>query len=235
MPRIEVPAPADFSANTLVAEPLPSITNMLLWAYLRESLAASPNMVDDSLLTVVGAPEWDATSVLLTPGVNHLIPTGVLDSADATLMVVGSTEQIGGNFSPLFSAYVAAAGLMVALGDNEIRFHASGFGAITTLSVPASIGHDPSFWSFQMDSGGSTPLKWKNWTHGYNGTFGTPSANRSSTGTQCYIGGQTAAPTILYPSRQWFVAYAGKTLSDAEVESCYLAVQSELAVDGVPV
>lgn len=235
MPRIILPSPAAFdAAHTIALEPDPTITNMELWAYLRTSTAESPNMAaNDALLTVTGVPVWSPTFVTLTPGTNFLVPTGVLDTADSTALFVARTPRVGGDFSPIISAYVASAGLMIALGDNEIRFHASGLGTITTFTVPANYGSDFSFWSFAIDSGGAVPVRWKNWTHNVSGTFGTPGASRSVTGTQIYIGGQTFTPTGLYGSDVMFVAKTGATMTDPQIQSCYLSVQKELENDSI--
>lgn len=235
MPRIILPSPAAFDdAHTLALEPDPTIVNLQLWAYLRQSLAESANMAaGNALLTQTGTPVWSPAFATLTPGTNFLVPTGVLDTSSCTLLFVARTPRVGGDFSPILSAYVASAGLMVALGDNELRCHATGVIPITTIPVPGTYGSDFAFWSVVVESGAAQPFRWKCWTHNVSGTLGSAGASRTVTGTQLYIAGQTSAPTILYQSDLAFVAKSGAAMTDPQILSCHLSVQKELANDSI--
>lgn len=234
MSRIILPAPASFAANRVAVEPASDIV-FELFAYFGGSAAASPNMVDGSVMAVTGSPAWSPSYVSVVPDVSYLTPTGILDTADETIFFVARTAQIGGNFSPVFSAYPAAAGLMIALGDNEIRFHASGFGVAQTFAVAANYGQEFCFWSLTLDSGGAVPVKWKNWTYNQSGTFGTGGATRASLGNQFRVGGYVTGASGIYGSDIAHISKALGACSDAQALSVYDSVRYSLADAAVPI
>lgn len=229
----EILSGADFSGNYIGVEPASTITGLDFWAFLNTDLASSPNMITDTALTQTGTVPFTTGYGTITPGTNYLTPTGLLDVADQTIMFVARTAQIGGNFSPILTAYPGSAGLMVALGWNYVRVHASGFGAIGNFVMSSTFGNEWSFWSVILDSGHATPIRVKNWTHNETATGGTASANRSVLGGQISVAQHTIATTGVFGSDVAFVGRAKSIISDADLLTCYDSVRLSLLEFGI--
>ena len=232
MSRITFTQPTvNFAANAIAVQP-PVDATRDLWAFFGGSAAASPNMVTNTPLDVVGTPTWSSNFVTVTPDTHYLVPTGLLDIADSTVFAIIRTSQIGGNFSPFWSAYVGGVGLMMALGDNEIRFHATGFGAATNLSVAGNYGSNWALWSFRMDSGAANPTTWKCHTHNQTGTYGTASASRSSLGAQMRVGGFTLS-TASFPCDVAFIGRSASALDATQTDLNALSITKSAQRRGI--
>ena len=223
----------DFSSNFIGVEPDSTIVDLDLWAYLNTSLAASPNMITDTALTQTGAVTFNAGHAGITPAVNYLTPSGLVDVADQTIMFVARTAQTGGNYSPIVTAYPSGVGLFIALGWNYVRVHAAGFGSIGNFVFSGTYGNEWSFWSVTLDSGHATPIRVKNWTHGETVTGGTAAGTRISTGNNLTIAQHTIATFGTFGSDAAFVGRAKSILSDAQGLTCYDSVRLGLEEFGI--
>lgn len=226
MSRLVFPA-GDFSTNRIAAEP-PTDVPFDLWTYLGVAAAASPNLVTDTVMSVVGTPVWSPKHATLTPAVNHLTPTGVLDVADQTFLFVARTQQTGGNWSPIISGYTGNVGLMIGLGWNYARIHPSGLSGLINHVFAGNYGLDWAFWSVVIDSGGATPITVKNWTHNQTVTGGTPSASRANLGQQLTLAGHSATNGT-FASDQVFAAHSPTIMTNDQIAQSYLSVKLRLA------
>lgn len=190
MSRIIFPE-GNFAVNAIAAEP-PLTVPWDLWAYFGGSAAASPNLVGNTPLAVTGTPVWSEKFVTLTPATNYLTPTGVLDTADREFLLVARTQQTGGNWSPFISAYGGGTGLMIGLGWNQVRMHASGLSALINHVFAGNYHLDWSLISITIDSGAAVPITIRNHTHDQTVTGGTALADRTNTGGQITLGGHSA-------------------------------------------
>jgi hypothetical protein len=232
MSRIILPG-GDFSTNRVGVEPASTIVDLDLWAYLNTSLAASPNLVTDVALAQTGTVPFSAGYATITPGTNYLSPTGLLDVADQTIMFVVRTSQIGGNYSPVITAYSGGVGLFIAVGWTYLRIHVSGYGAIGNFTFSSTYGNEWSFWSVTLEDGHATPIRVKNWTYNETVTGGTAAGNRSSTGQQLTVAAHTIATFGTFAGDTAFIGRAKSVMSDTEVESCYDSVRLSLPEFGI--
>lgn len=227
-------ASGDFAANRIAIEP-PAVTNLDAWQYLRNSAAGSPNLVDATPPTVLGSPVWDDNYVTVTPDVNYLEPVGITDAANCTYMFVARTQQVGGNFSPIVSAYPgASSGFIIALGWNYVRVHATGMGAIGSYVMPATYGLSWAFYSVIMENGASQPIRIKNWTAGVSGNLGTAASSRVSFGGQVRVNGYTSTlGTFSADVALW--GRARSIMTPEQIEGYYESAKGQLAPSGMSI
>jgi hypothetical protein len=184
-------------------------------------------------LTETGAVDFQPGFAAITPTTNYLAPTGLLDVVNQTFMFVARTDQVGGNFSPIISAYAGGVGLMIAVGWTYLRVHATGLGTIGNYTLSSTFGNEWSFWSVVLEEDAATPVQVKNWTHNETATGGTASGNRGSLGQQLTIGGHSIATFGTFGGDVAFVGRAKSILTDPQIESCYNSVRLALPSFGI--
>lgn len=219
---------ADFSSNRIGVTPPDSILpDLKLWAYFGGSLAESLNLVDGSTLATTGSPTFAANYVTITPGTNYLTPTSVVvDTPKQTILFVARTQAASGGYSsPIYGDYAGSVGSYVALGSNDIRLYATGFGTPLQTEIGQTYPSEFNFWSVTFDSGAVVPMTWKNWTHNVSGSGGTTNGARSSCGAQQSIGGFTVGSSGNVEFQLSFKAKSDAIMTSAEIERCYLSVK----------